>query len=351
MKLHTKNIIFLVLIYLICSVISAKAKPFSNHTENISIKADDVSFSLPTLSAYLSNLSITEKSPVNREILNLKSSKFSLEFIRSIFLWRFHVDSFKIDNMNISLLKDEKGEIHFFNKSIPKKEIQELFGDEKDDFDKKNEENGRPPELYFPHVQINNVTILCSDHDTRKKLWSIDNIFFEIQNLLIPPEKNKKICKIKLSADFNCDTNSSIYLSIASRTIPENPFINFNLEMENVDGSFLNLIDSFSEEKDDKTNNTSSDSSWFLFSNEFDRVINTFEKRCEQEAKNPVVSNFFSSVSLSNMIFDFNCNLTVSNHIFYPGKIRLTINDTKKIFQELVFDYLITNSHELLQKM
>ena len=345
--MQTKNIIlFLIFIFSICVAFSANAKPFSNQTENISIKADDVSFSLPTLSAYLKNLSIIEKTPINREILTLKSSKFSLELFRSIFLWRFHVDSFKIDNMRISLLKDAKGEIHFFNKSIPKEEIQELFGDEKDGFDEKNKENGGPPELYFPHIQINNVTILCNDHETRKSLWSIDNIFFEMQNFLFPPEKNKKICEIKLSADFNCDTNSSIYLAIASRTIPKNSFFHFNLEMKNIDGSFLDLIDSNSEEKDDETN-----SDWFLFSNEFDRVINSFEKRCEEEAKNPIVSTFFSSVALSNMIFDFNCSMTVTNNLFSPGEISLKINDTKNNFQELVFDYLITNSQELLQKM
>jgi len=336
---------FLILIYLTCITFSTNAKPFSNQTENISIKADDVSFSLPTLSAYLSNLSISEKTPVNREILTLKNSKFSLEFIRSIFLWRFHVDSFKIDNLNISLLKDDKGEFHFFNKSIPKEEIQELFGDGKEGFEEKNKENGGPPELYFPHVQINNVTILCSDHETRKKMWTIDNIFFEMKNFLFPPEKNKKICKIKLSADFNCDTNSSIYLSITSRTIPKKSFFHFNLEMKNVDGSFLDLINSNSEENDDKTNGD-----WFLFSNEFEKVINSFENLCEEEAKKPIVSNFFSSVALSNMIFDFNCNMTVTNNLFSPGNISLKINDTKNIFQELVFDYLITNSQELLLK-
>jgi len=325
------------------------AKSFSNQTENISVKADNLSFSLPTLTAYLSDFTISEKTPVKREILNMESSEFSIEFIRSIFLWRFHVDSFKINSMDISLLRDKEGEIHFFNKNIPKKEIQELFGEKKDDFDSRKEENGGPPEIYIPSIQIENVNIICSDHDTREKLWSIDNIFFEMRDFFFPPEKNNDIWKIKLSADFNCDTNSSLYLSIASRTIPKKSFIKFNLEMENVDGSFIDLIDSFSEEKDSQTNNTPSNSSWFLFSNEFDRVINTFEKKCEQEAKNPVVSNFFSSVSISNMIFDFNCNMTVSNHVFYPGKISLIINDIKNKMPELVFDYLITNSYELLQ--
>ena len=327
----------------------ANAKPFSNNTENISIKVDDVSFSLPTLSAYLSNLSITEKTPVHREILNLKNSKISLGFIRSIFLWRFHIDSFKIDNLKISLLKDDDGEIHFFNKSIPEEEIQNLFGKEKDEFNDKKEENGGLPEIYIPSIIIENINILFSEHDSRKKLWSIDNIFFEMQNFLFPPEKNKKIWKLNLAANFNNNTNSSIYLSIASRAIPKKSFINFNLKMNNIDGYFLDLIANKSDNKNDEEEGDEDTfgSTWFLFSNEFNRIINSFEKRCKEEIERKYVSDFFSDVPISNMIFNFNCKITITNHVFYPGKISLMIKDSKKKFQDLFFDYQITNINEL----
>jgi len=332
------------------------ADPVSNSTEHLSLKIDDVSFNLFTLTLFAKNFSIIEKIEENRDILKVDNLKISLELARSLLLWRFQIDCFLLENVSVNILEDETGENFLFDKKIPEDEINKLFGG-----DNSNKHNKTKTEidLSIPFMEIKNLNIFCNDYTTKKFLWSINNLNLFIYDFVFPPEKNKDLWSIFLSANINNDTNSALLFSAKCRTVPENSFLKLKINAEKFDWNTFDAILGSSKKAAEKPqtkklkNSFNDDSSPFnavmnCFSNEIERITSAFDKKISEEKFSRSASNFFNNTSLSNLIFYFNWNLEISNHIFKSGNIRLKMLNAKTNISPLLFEYNITNSAEIL---
>ena len=351
-----KTIIF-ILVFL--SIHIASASVITNATDNLSLKVNDISFNLFTMTFSGNDFSIFEKAPVPRQILNIEKVKISLELARSLFLWRFQLDCFYIENIFISVLEDNDGNIFIFNKGIKQKEIDELFNTETNKQDKAQTEIV----LSIPEMEIKNLNIICHDHDNRDFLWSINNLNLYIHNFFSPPDKNKELWNVFISANFNGKTNNSILFSAKCRTIPDNSFLKLNVAANNIDWKTINMI----VDSGKKTGNNSKivkvanshknvdDSSPFdavynCFSNEINRIKAAFSEKISEAKLNQNVTNFFNNVNISNLVFNFNWDMTVSNHCFKSGNINLEMIADNTNIPPLIYEYRITNSTDLLVK-
>jgi len=84
------------------------------------------------------------------------------------------------------------------------------------------------------------------------------------------------------------------------------------------------------------------------FSNEIERISNAFSQKISETKTSHNVTNFFGNTNLSNLVFSFNWDMTVSNHIFKSGNIQLEMFDEKTNVPPLIYKYKITNSSKLL---
>ena len=331
---------------------SLSAAVITNSTENLSLDVKNVSFNLFTLTLAGNRFSIMEKSPVEREVLNIDKVKISLELARSLLLWRFQLDCFYIENIFVSILEDNNGDIFLFNKNIKQEEIDKLF-DSNTNKQNKTETN---IDLSIPEMEIKNLNILCSSHDSRKFLWSINNLNLYIHNFLYPPDKNKELWDLFLSANLNEQTNSTLLFSAKCRTIPDNSFLKLNISAKNINWKTIDMIvDSGKKagsnsgvEKIKNAQQNSDEPSPFnavfnCFSNEIGRISDAFSQKISDAKVNQNVTNFFNNTNISNLVFDFNWNMTVSNHIFKSGNINLKMHDEKTNLPPLIYEYQITN--------
>ncbi|MCK5852554.1 hypothetical protein KAH27_05935 [bacterium] len=335
------------------------AATITNATENLSLKANDISFNFFTLTFSGNDFSIFEKAPVSRQVLNVGKVKISLELARSLFLWRFQLDCFAIENIYVSILEDNDGNIYLFNKSIKQKEIDELFSTETN----KQAETKTEIDLSIPEMEIKNLNIICHNHDNRNFLWSINNLNLYIRNFFSPPDKNKELWNVFISANFNGKTNNSILFSAKCRTIPDNSFLKLNIAANNIDLKTINMIvDSGKKTGNNskivkvanahKNKNGSSpfDAIFDCFSNEINRISTAFNEKISEAKLNQNVTNFLNNVNVSNLVFNFNWDMTVSNHCFKSGNINLEIIADKTNLPPLIYEYIITNSTDLLVK-
>jgi len=153
-------------------VYSMHAAVITNSTENLSFKVDDVSFNLFTLSLLAHNFSISEKKPVPREVLDIGNINISLELARTLFLLRLQLDCFNIENVFVSILKDDNGDVFLFNKTIAQEEIEKLF----DSNTNEQTKTETSINLSIPEMKVKNLNLTCLDHDSREFLWSINNL-------------------------------------------------------------------------------------------------------------------------------------------------------------------------------
>ncbi len=340
------------------STYAASASTVTNATDNLSLKVNDISFNFFTLTFSGDNFSIFEKTPVPRQVLNIEKVKISLELARSLFLWRFQLDCFYIENIFVSILEDNDGNIFLFNKNIKQKEIDELFSTETN----KNSKAKTEIVLSIPEMEIKNLNITCHNHDNRDFLWSINNLNLFIHNFLSPPDKNKELWNVFISANFNGKTNNSILFSAKCRTIPDNSFLKLNVAANNIDWKTINMIvDSGKKTGNNskivkvanshKNKNGSSpfDAVFDCFSNEINRISAAFSKKVSEEKLNQNVTSFFNNVNISNLVFNFNWDMTVSNHCFKSGNINLEMIADNTNLPPLIYKYKITNSTELLK--
>lgn len=353
-KLAKTVVLFLVFL----STYAASASTVTNATDNLSLKVNDISFNFFTLTFSGDNFSIFEKTPVPRQVLNIEKVKISLELARSLFLWRFQLDCFYIENIFVSILEDNDGNIFLFNKNIKQKEIDELFSTETN----KNSKAKTEIVLSIPEMEIKNLNITCHNHDNRDFLWSINNLNLFIHNFLSPPDKNKELWNVFISANFNGKTNNSILFSAKCRTIPDNSFLKLNVAANNIDWKTINMI----VDSGKKTGNNSKivkvanshknkdgsspfDAVFNCFSNEINRISAAFSKKVSEEKLNQNVTSFFNNVNISNLVFNFNWDMTVSNHCFKSGNINLEMIADNTNLPPLIYKYKITNSTELLK--
>ena len=350
----TKAVIFL-LVFLSTYIVSATT--ITNSTDNLSLKVDDISFNFFTLTFFGDNFSIYEKMSVPRQILNIEKVKISLELARSIFLWRFQLDCFYIENIFVSILEDSDGNIFLFNKNIKQKEIDKLFGTETN----KQSKTKTEIVLAIPEMEIKNLNIVCHNHENRNFLWSINNLNLYIHNFFSPPEKNKELWNIFISANLNGKTNSSILFSAKCRTIPDNSFLKMNIAANNIDWKTIDMIVNSGKKtgqnhkiiKVANAHKNKDDSSPFdavfnCFSNEINRISTAFSQKISEAKLNQNVTNFFNNVNISNLVLNFNWNMTVSNHFFKSGNIYLEMIADNTNLPPLIYEYKITNSTELL---
>ncbi len=351
-----KNKLFLFVSLFLLSY-SVQAALITNSTDNLSLKIGNVSFNLFTLSLFADNFSIIEKKPVPREVLNVGNVKISLELARTLFLLRLQLDCFYIENIYVSILKDDNGDILLFNKNIKQEEIEKLF----DSNTNKQAENETSIDLSIPEMKIKNLNITCSDHDKRTFLWSINNLNLYIYDFLSPPDKNKNLWSLFLSANFNQNTNSILLFSAKCRTFPDNSFLKMNIEAANIKWDTLDMIiDSgkntsqnpkvtkITDGHKPKDEPSPFDTIFNCFSNEIGRISDAFSQKITDAKVNNNATNFFSNINISNLVFSFNWDMTVSNHIFKSGNIKLKMFDEKTNIPPLIYEYKITNSAELL---
>ena len=339
--------------------LSLHAAVITNSTDNLSLKIDNVSFNLFTLSLFADNLSILEKKPVPREILNVGNVKISLELARTLFLLRLQLDCFYIEDIYVSILKDNNGDIFLFDKKIRQNEIDKLFNSETN----KQTETETSIDLSIPEMKIKNLNITCLDHDKRTFLWSINNLNLYIYDFLSPPDKNKNLWSLFLSANLNQNTNSTLLFSAKCRTIPNNSFLKMNIEASNIKWDTLDMIiDSgkntsqnpkvtkMADDHKPKDEPSPFNTIFNCFSNEIGRISDAFSQKISDAKVNDNATNFFSNTNISNLVFSFNWDMTVSNHIFKSGNIQLKMFDEKTNIPPLIYEYKITNSVKLLVK-
>jgi len=264
-----------------------------------------------------------------------------------------------MEDIFFSILEDDDGEIFLFNKNIKQKEIDTLFGT------KTNEQTKAETkiDLSIPKMEIKNLNIICRDHDKRTFLWSVNNLNLYIYNFLLPPDKNKDLWSILLSANLNEKTNSTILFSAKCRTLPDNSFLKLNVAAKNIDlKTFDMIVDSgksagknskISKSAKKHTNSQNNEPSPFnvvfnCFSNEFKRITTVFNKKVKEEKLNQNVTNLFNNTSVSNLVFDFKWDMTVSNHVFNKGNISLKIYTGNTNLPTLIYQYSITNTAKLL---
>jgi len=359
----TKNkYIWTAVLFSLLLIHNSQAASVTNSTENLILKIDDVSLNFLTFTLSAHNFLTLEKKPVPRQVINVENVKISLELARSIFLLRFHLDCFYIENIFVSILKDNDENIFLFNKNITQKEIDKLFGTETNKQSKAKSETSI--DLSIPKMEIKNLNITCRDHNERTFLWSINNLNLYIRNFLYPPDKNKDLWSLFLSAYLNNKTNSSLLFSAKCRTVPDDSFLKLNIEANNIDWKTLDMIvdtgkktgESSKVKKINGAINKQSneeDSSPFnavfnSFSNEIGRISAAFSEKISSAKLNPNTTNFFNNTNISNLVFNFNWNMTVSNHIFQTGNINLKLYAGNTNTTPLLFKYKITNSTELL---
>ncbi|RLD11773.1 MAG: hypothetical protein DRI44_02830 [Chlamydiae bacterium] len=355
----TKNKLLQIIVLLWLFAYQAQSTIISNSTDNLSLKVDDISLNLLTLTFLAHNFSILEKAPVRRQVLNVEKIKISLELARTILLMRFQLDCFYMENIFISILEDDDGNIFLFNKNIKQKEIDELFGTETN----KQAKSETKIDLSIPKMEIKNLNITCLDHNRKTFLWSINNLNLYIYDFLSPPNKNKDIWSIFISANFNNKTNSSFRFSAKCRTIPDNTFLKLNIAASDIDWKTLDMIVNSGKNTGSNpkvkhaakkhTNFQGEDSSPFTiifnsFSNEINRISDAFSQKISNAKTNHNVTNFFNNTNISNLVFSFNWDMTVSNHVFKEGNINLKMYDEKTNSPPLIYKYQITNSKNLL---
>ncbi len=345
-----------------CAAFSA---PLSNHTEKLTATARDISVDLVTLTLSARDMQISEHVPIERDVLRVGSVKVSLEFMRSLLFWRFQIDCFQMRDVYVSILRDSDGKTRLFNKEISAKEISKLFAGEKEQFDEKRSEVKRDnaPDVSIPYLSISNLNIACLEHDTREKLWSIDNIRVEIQDFFYPPEENPDVWRADFSAGFNDNPASSLEIAVACRTLPTDPFLCLKIDARRIDGAMMDMIvntgklaeDTSStntanakDEKAEREDDTPFGAVFHYFSNDIARLETAFKNECSAAATNANVTNFLATVPVTNMTFDFFWDMTISNRVFAPGKIRLKMYPTRGRMAPLTFGYRITNSPALL---
>lgn len=362
MNIIKNKFIWTAVLFSLLLIHNSQAASVTNSTENLALKIEDVSLNFLTLTLSAHNFLTLEKKPVPRQVINVENVKISLELARSIFLLRFHLDCFYIENIFVSILKDNDENIFLFNKSIKQKEIDKLFGTETNKQSKAKSETSI--DLSIPKMEIKNLNITCRDHNERTFLWSINNLNLYIRNFLFPPDKNKDLWSLFLSANLNNKTNSSILFSAKCRTVPDDSFLKLNITANNIDWKTLDMIvdtgkktgESSKVKKINGAINKQSneeDSSPFnavfnSFSNEIGRISAAFSDKISSAKLNPNTTNFFNNTNISYLVFNFNWNMTVSNHIFQTGNINLKLYAGNTNIPPLLFKYKITNSPELL---
>jgi len=84
------------------------------------------------------------------------------------------------------------------------------------------------------------------------------------------------------------------------------------------------------------------------FSNEINLITYSLDEKIKDARTDSTVSNFFNQTSESNLVFYFDWDMEISNHIFKSGNVRLKMLNAETNIPPLLFEYKITNSTQIL---
>jgi hypothetical protein len=328
-------------------------------TDTLTLSVERLSTRIWSLSLYCHTVDVKELVPVPRDVLHLGKAHISLSMLGTLMDMRLELDSFELRDMQLSLLRDTNGVLRLFNEAIPDEDIDTIFPD-----DEEEEASDAMSESNFdvPYALIDGLTITCDDHDSRERLWSLDNARMEVRDWRSPPRKNRDMWTMSLSAGLYTNPASRIEFHSAVVSRPSEPFIHMGLTATYVRVATVEeIIDTASGATEDGNAeqpapasppdpDAAKPPSWFdrCFSNEWLRLETAVDEHLDIIASNATVQAFFNDASLSAMSFDLLCDITISNRTILPGSVTFRFHRPPPDPATLVLDYRITNAAQVI---
>ncbi|MCX7846497.1 MAG: TfoX/Sxy family protein [bacterium] len=332
-----------------------------NPTNIVWLHLDELAVNPFALSLRWKNARFIEAFPSSRQALLLRRGNISISWWRALLLGTVYFTSFDVRGVTVRLLQHQDGSLTPFYYVDPTNLTIALADQPFRRFDRSSlsrprikrtlslrSQNDNMPPIVIPLLQVTNVTVLCDDRTSARRLWSLDNLYFRAERLRLPVLHHTEPWRIALGATCDGQTGKWFALDAHFLTDPRRPWarLSFAAARVRLDEPWLhNLLDLHSPHSPAKPSFEASPE-WFnqCFSNPWHTLSHAYNRAASQLAVLPLLSNFFSTYAPSQIVVSAALQITFTNNLPAPGFADLLLTPINPTAPPLRILFTLTNT-------